>query len=156
MLDKFMYRFEPYAHLVLRIVVGLIFIAHGAQKLFGAFGGPGLSGTAQFFERIGIVPGSFWALVVGLVEFFGGLAVFFGLLTRYAAALLAINMLVAILRVHLPNGFFLPNGIEYAFALLGANLTLLMGGAGEFAFDRYLHRWSRPERTGRERAGMAH
>ncbi len=155
MLDRFMVRCEPYALLVLRIVVGVIFIAHGAQKLFGAFDGPGLSGTAQFFEQIGIIPGDFWAWVVGLVEFFGGLAVLFGLLTRYAAALLAINMLVAILKVHLPNGFFLPNGFEYAFALLGANLTLLMGGAGELAFDRYLYRWSRQDRISKERPGMA-
>jgi putative oxidoreductase len=156
MLDRFMYRFEPYSHLVLRIVVGLIFIAHGAQKLFGAFGGSGLSGTAQFFEQIGIVPGAFWAWVVGSVEFVGGLALLIGLLTRYAAALLAINMLIAILIVHLPNGFFLPNGYEYALALLAANLTLLIGGAGELAFDRYLYRWSGQERTGRERPGMAH
>jgi putative oxidoreductase len=136
MLDKFMHRFEPYAFLALRVVVGEIFIAHGAQKLFVAFGGQGLSATARGFEQIGIVPGAFWAWV-GLVEFFGGLAIFVGLFTRYAAAFLAINMLIAILEVHLPYGFFLPNGYEYAFALLGANLALLFGGAGEFAFDRY-------------------
>ncbi|HXG68180.1 MAG TPA: DoxX family protein [Blastocatellia bacterium] len=141
MLDRVMSRYEGYAPLALRIAVGLIFMAHGAQKLFGVFGGYGISGTAQFFEQTGLVPGTFWAIVVGLVEFAGGLAVLLGLFTRYAAALLAVDMLVAILMVHLPNGFFLPNGFEYAFALLGASLTLVMGGAGELALDRPLARW---------------
>jgi putative oxidoreductase len=143
MFERVMSRYEPYAPLALRIVLGLIFLAHGAQKLFGAFGGYGISGTAQFFEQIGISPGTFWAAVVGLVEFVGGLAVLVGVLTRYAAMLLAINMLAAVLWVHLPNGFFLPKGFEYAFVLLGANLTLLIGGAGELSLDRYLERVGR-------------
>jgi putative oxidoreductase len=138
MLDKLMARCQPYAPLVLRIAVAVIFTAHGAQKLFGAFGGYGIAGTAQFFEQLGIYPGNLWAVVVGLTEFLGGLAVLAGLFTRYAATLLSILMLVAIIKVHLPNGFFLPDGIEYAFALLGANLTLLMGGAGEVSLDHYI------------------
>lgn len=146
MLDKWMARFEPWSHLALRIAVGVIFAVHGAQKLFGAFGGGGISGTARFFEEVvGITPGTFWAVVVGLTEFLGGLALLLGLFTRYAAALLSIVMLVAMLRVHLPNGFFLPDGIEYTLALLGANISLLLGGAGEFALDRYLERLWHPE-----------
>jgi putative oxidoreductase len=85
-------------------------------------------------------------VVVGLVEFLGGLALLLGLLARYAAALLSIVMLVAMLRVHLPKGFFLPDGIEYTLALLGANISLLLSGAGEFALDRYLERLWHPER----------
>lgn len=140
MLNRFMSRYEPWAHLLLRLTLGVIFIAHGAQKLFGIFGGTGLSGTARFFEELGLTPAFYWAVVVGLVEFGGGLAVLFGCLTRYAAALLALVMLVAIARVHWQYGFFLPNGIEYPLALLGANLTLLIGGAGEWAFDRWFER----------------
>jgi putative oxidoreductase len=140
MLDRLMSRYEAYAPLVLRIVAGIIFIAHGAQKLFGAFGGHGISATAQFFEQIGIFPATFWAVVVGLIEFLGGLALLFGILTRYAAALLAVEMLVAIVKVHLPNGFFLPTGIEFALAMFGASLTLAVSGAGKLALDCYLER----------------
>jgi putative oxidoreductase len=155
MLARMMSRYEAYAPLPLRMVVGVIFLAHGAQKLFGAFGGYGVSGTAQLFEQIGITPGIFWAVVVGLVEFGGGLAVLIGLLTRYAATLLAINMLVAILRVHLVSGFFLPTGFEYALALFGASLTLLIGGAGHLSFDHYFAQARRHRRTVKQPAGVA-
>ncbi|HWQ36638.1 MAG TPA: DoxX family protein [Blastocatellia bacterium] len=141
MLDRIMNRYASYAPLALRIVVGVVFAMHGAQKLFGAFGGPGIDGTAQFFEQTGIVPGVFWAWVVGLVEFCGGLALLLGACTRYAASLLAIIMLVAIFAVHLSHGFFLPQGSEYALTLFGANLTLLFSGAGELALDPFLKRW---------------
>lgn len=136
-----MNRYVSYAPLALRIVAGMIFALHGAQKLFGAFNGAGLSGTAQFFEQSGIAPGVFWAWLVGLLEFFGGLALLLGVLTRYVSLLLAVEMLVAIFAVHLQHGFFLPNGFEYAFALLGASVTLLVGGAGQWALDPYLKRW---------------
>ena len=78
MTDKLTARYA-YANLLLRIPVGLIFIAHGAQKLFGVLGGPAIHGTAQFLEQIGIFPGVFWAVVVGFVEFFGGIAVILGI-----------------------------------------------------------------------------
>jgi putative oxidoreductase len=144
MLDRVMSHYERYGPLALRIAVGAIFIGHGAQKLFGAFGGYGIEGTGQFFEQLGISPGPLWATIVGLTEFFGGIAILIGFLTRYAAVPLIINMLVAILWVHLPYGFFLPQGYEYAFVLLGAGITFFVGGAGEFSVDRYLERsWRR-------------
>ena len=82
-----------------------------------------------------------------------GLAVLVGAFTRYAALLLVVQMLVAIFAVHLPHGFFLPQGFEYAFALLGASVTLLLSGAGELALDPYLSRWRRHERRGDELRG---
>jgi putative oxidoreductase len=125
------------AALALRIPVGIIFAAHGAQKLFGWFGGYGLDGTGQFFGSIGLHPGYLMALLAGSAEFFGGLALVFGLLVRPAAAALAFAMGVAIFSVHLGNGFFLDKGgLEYALALFAASLSLLFRGAGRFSVDR--------------------
>lgn len=123
--------------LALRIPVGLIFAAHGAQKLFGWFGGYGLEGTGQFFDSVGLNPGYLMALLAGLVEFFGGLALVVGLLVRPAAAALAVAMLIAIFSVHIGNGFFLDKGgIEYALALFAVSSALLFSGAGRFSIDR--------------------
>lgn len=123
--------------LALRIPVGLIFAAHGAQKLFGWFGGYGLEGTGQFFYSVGLNPGYLMALLAGLVEFFGGLALVVGLLVRPAAAALAVAMLIAIFSVHIGNGFFLDKGgIEYALALFAVSSALLFSGAGRFSIDR--------------------
>ena len=155
MLDRIMSRYEEYGPLALRLVVGAIFIAHGAQKLFGAFGGFGIEGTGQFFEQLGVSPGTFWAVVVGLTEFLGGLAVLLGFLIRYAAVALIINMLVAILLVHLPHGFFLPQGYEFALLLLGAGVTFFIGGAGELSVDRYLERSWRRHPIGKHSSGVA-
>ena len=94
----------------LRLVLGGVFIAHGAQKLFGWFGGPGLQGTAGFFDQAGLKPGSVMALLAGLAEFGGGLLVLLGLLTPVGALAVIVVMIVAILRVHLPNGFFNTSG----------------------------------------------
>lgn len=123
--------------LALRIPVGIIFAAHGAQKLFGWFGGYGLEGTGQFFGSIGLSPGELMALLAGAAEFFGGLALIVGLLVRPAAAALAFAMLVAIFGVHIGKGFFVDKGgIEYALALFAASLALLFSGAGRFSADR--------------------
>src|SRR5215208_4910239 len=92
--------------LALRIPVGIIFAAHGAQKLFGWFGGYGLEGTGQWMDSIGLSPGYLLALLAGAAEFFGGLALIAGLLVRPAAALLAVAMLVAIFSVHIDKGLF--------------------------------------------------
>ena len=125
--------------LALRIPVGIIFAAHGAQKLFGWFGGYGLDGTGQFFGSIGLTPGYLMALLAGLVEFFGGLALVLGVLVRPAAAALAFAMLIAVFAVHWSKGFFASNGgYEYALALLAASVALVLSGAGRFSVDRSL------------------
>ena len=122
--------------LALRIPVGLIFTAHGAQKLFGWFGGYGLEGTGQFFGSIGLNPGYLMALLAGGAEFFGGLAIVLGVLVRPAAASLAFAMLIAIFSVHFSKGFFLDKGgYEYALALFAASLSLLFSGAGRYSVD---------------------
>jgi putative oxidoreductase len=127
------------AALALRIPVGIVFVAHGAQKLFGWFGGYGLEGTGQFFGSIGLNPGYLMALLAGAAEFFGGLALIVGVLVRPAAAALAFAMLVAIFAVHLSKGFFLDKGgYEYALALFAASLSLLLSGAGRLSVDRAL------------------
>ena len=125
--------------LALRIPAGVIFAAHGAQKLFGSFGGYGLEGTGQWMASIGLEPGYLMALASGSVEFFGGLALLLGLLTRPSALLLAITMLVAIITVHLPNGLFLSNnGYEFGLALLAITVALAFNGGGKLSLDRKL------------------
>ena len=127
------------APLALRIPVGIIFAAHGAQKLFGAFGGYGLVGTGQFFDSIGLAPGYLMALLAGAAEFFGGLALILGLLVRPAAASLAFAMLVAIFSVHFSKGFFMDKGgYEYALALFALSVSLVFSGAGRASLDRAL------------------
>lgn len=125
--------------LALRLSAGIIFMAHGAQKLFGSFGGYGLEGTGQWMSSIGLEPGYLMALAAGSAEFFGGIALLLGLLTRPAAFILAITMLVAIITVHLPNGLFLSNdGYEFGLALLGISVALVFNGGGKFSLDRKL------------------
>ncbi|MBO0798988.1 MAG: DoxX family protein [Blastocatellia bacterium] len=153
MLDRIMNRYASCGPLAVRIVAGVIFLMHGSQKLFGAFGGGGIEGTSRFFEQAGIAPGVFWAWVIGLVEFFGGLALLLGVLTRYAALLLGVEMLVAVLVVHLPHGFFLPQGFEYPLAMLGICVTLLLSGAGELAIDPFINRRLSQHRHGGEAHG---
>lgn len=122
--------------LALRIPVGIIFIAHGAQKLFGLFGGYGLEGTGQWMASIGLTPGYLMALLAGSAEFFGGLALVWGLMVRPAAAILALTMLVAIFGVHLDKGLFMSNnGYEYALVLFAASVSLAISGAGTLSFD---------------------
>jgi putative oxidoreductase len=118
---------------------GIIFAAHGAQKLFGWFGGYGLEGTGQFFDSVGLAPGYLMALLAGAAEFFGGLALILGLLVRPAAASLAFAMLVAIFSVHFSKGFFMDKGgYEYALALFAVSVSLVFSGAGRASLDRAL------------------
>ena len=125
--------------LALRLPVGTIFAAHGAQKLFGWFGGYGLEGTGQWMASIGLAPGYLMALLAGSAEFFGGLALIIGLLVRPAAAVLAIAMLVAIFSVHIGNGLFMNNnGYEFGLALLAVAVSLLLSGAGRASIDAAL------------------
>ena len=129
------------AALSLRIPAGIIFMAHGAQKLFGWFGGYGLEGTGQWMTSIGLEPGVLMALMAGSVEFFGGLFLLLGLLTRPAALTLAVTMGVAIVSVHLENGLFMANnGYEFGLALLAVSVSLLFSGAGSMSADHWLVR----------------
>jgi putative oxidoreductase len=105
--------------------------------LFGWFGGYGLEGVGQWMESIGLAPGYLMALMAGSAEFFGGLALILGLLVRPAAAMLAVTMLVAIVTVHLANGFFMSNnGYEFALALLVISIALVIEGAGKLSLDK--------------------
>ncbi|WP_165313240.1 DoxX family protein [Vibrio ziniensis] len=128
-----------FAPLALRLPISIIFMAHGSQKLFGWFGGYGLQGTGQWMASIGLEPGVLMAFLAGSGEFFGGLFILIGLLTRPAAAVLAFTMVVAILSTHISNGLFLSNGgYEFGLALLAAAVSLAISGAGKLSVDNIL------------------
>lgn len=130
---------EGFDDLPLRIGAGVIFAAHGAQKLFGWFGGYGIAGTGQWMESIGLAPGYLMALGAGSAEFFGGLLLILGLLTRPAALVLAVTMVVAIFAVHIGNGLFMAdNGYEFGLALLVIAAALALRGAGSLSLDRVI------------------
>lgn len=116
---------------ILRIVVGIVFLAHGAQKVF-VFGHAGVSGMlgSMGFPLPGVL-----SIVLMAVELLGGAALVLGLFTRWAAALNAFDMLVAILVVHLKNGFFNPTGFEFQVTLLAACIVLMMLGPGAASVD---------------------
>jgi putative oxidoreductase len=123
----------------MRVIVGVIFAAHGAQKLFGAFGGPGLTEIVKMMGPLG------YLVTVG--EFFGGLGLIVGFLCRFSAASLIVIMLGAIGMVHGKNGFFLGTGpdsalrdagFEYNLALIGLLAPTLIAGPGRFAIGRFL------------------
>lgn len=116
---------------LLRLIAGVIFVAHGAQKFFGF----GIGGTIGFFTQAGIPFPTLAAPLVAGVELLGGILLVIGLGTRLAAAALAVNMLVATLLVHLPNGFFAPNGVEFPLTLFVVALALAIAGAGAFSLD---------------------
>lgn len=131
---------EPVAFTLFRVVVGLFLMPHGAQKLFGMFGGYGLEGTGAFFDSNGLTPGYTIALLVGSVEFFGGLAIALGLLTRPAAIAATVLLLVAS-TVHIGKGFFWTDGgFEYPILWAAATIYLLIRGGGRYSLDRLIGR----------------
>jgi putative oxidoreductase len=142
-LDLVLGTYPSWSRLVVRLALGVVFFAHGAQKVFGWFGGHGLTGTIQAFRQyLGIPPAA--TVLAAFVECFGGLALIVGLLARPAALGLIGVMLVAIATVHWKHGFFLAtqpgqsNGWEYNFALIAMALAVLIGGAGACSIDHLL------------------
>jgi putative oxidoreductase len=128
---------------MLRLVLGVIFFAHGAQKMLGWFGGYGFHATMGFFEHLGM-PAPVAFLII-CTEFFGGLGLIVGLLTRIAALGIGVEMIGAIFLVHLPNGFFMNwfgnqkgEGYEYHLLAIAVAATLLLRGAGKFSADHAL------------------
>ncbi len=119
--------------LVLRISLGGMFVAHGMQKLFGFFGGPGINGFAKYLASIGFAPSLLWAYVAGCTEFAGGILLAAGLFTRGAAAFLCVLIVIAAIKVHLPNGFFVQNGgVEYPFIIAAVCISLILMGGGKY------------------------
>lgn len=126
-----------WALLIARIIVGAVFMMHGAQKVFGAFGGPGLSGVVQGMGPVGYL--------VSIGEFFGGLGLVVGFLSRFSAASIIVIMLGAIAMVHGKVGFFMNwtgkqpgEGFEYHLLAIAVLLTILIAGPGRYALARYL------------------
>jgi putative oxidoreductase len=131
---------SPAAEPLLRVTAGLLLVPHGAQKLFGWFGGYGVDATGQFFATKLGLPASL-ALVAGLIEFFGGLSLALGLLTRPMAALVAGLMGVAVVQVHLPAGFFWTSGgYEYPLLWGVVALVFVIRGGGAYSFDALIGR----------------
>lgn len=144
---------------VLRLAVGAVFAAHGAQKLFGIWGGGGPSATAAFFNQLGLTPAYPLAMAVGLVELLGGLLMIAGAFTAIAAGMLTIVMLVAVWKVHLASGFFLNwtgaegigHGYEFNLVLIAALVALMLMGAGAVSVDEWRLRSSESLAAGRAR-----
>ena len=135
-------RFSPLSYPMIRFFAGLFLVPHGAQKLFGWFGGGSLEGTAGFFsQNLGLEPGMFWAVLAGGTEFFGGLLLAIGLLTRPAAVAVTILMAVAVVTVHLGNGFFATaGGYEYPLFWGLVALAIALRGGGRMSVDRMIGR----------------
>lgn len=140
--------FPSVSLLLVRITLGAIFFAHGAQKVFGWFGGPGLRGTIGYFRQALNIPPPL-TVMAALTEWVGGLTLMVGLLARPAALGVAVVSGVAIVKVHWPNGFFINwaqepgrgHGFEMNLALLGMSLAVCVGGAGWISVDRLIAPW---------------
>jgi putative oxidoreductase len=131
---------------ILRLALGIVFFAHGAQKMLGWFGGAGFSGTMGFFENQMHIPPVFAFLAIA-AEFFGGIGLILGFLGRIAAFGIAVDMLVAVAMVHLPNGFFMNwagnqkgEGFEYHLLVLAICAAILLLGSGAWSVDLALYR----------------
>ncbi|MFQ5482100.1 MAG: DoxX family protein [Nitrospinaceae bacterium] len=138
-LDSHLDTLKDYGQVSLRVGLGVVFLAHGGQKLFGLFGGSGLSGAIGFVEMMGFHPAFIWGTLLACTEFFGGLLALIGLFTRWAGLSLAGVMATAILTVHLKNGLFLADkGFEYAGSLLCMAVALIILGGGKLSVDGWL------------------
>jgi putative oxidoreductase len=142
-LDAVLGTFPSWSLLVVRLGLGVIFFAHGSQKVLGWFGGHGLGGTVKMFRGMGVPPAA--AVLAAFIEFLGGLGMIVGLLARPAAVGIIVIMMVAIAKVHGKHGFFLNLGVpgkgpgfEFNFALIAMALAILIGGAGILSLDRAL------------------
>jgi putative oxidoreductase len=142
MLRRLLTTDDSTATAILRLVLGVVFFAHGGQKMLGWFGGYGFSGTMGFFTGTMHIPAPLAFLAIS-AEFFGGLGLILGLLTRIAAFGIAMNMLVAIAMVHRSFGFFMNwtgaqkgEGYEYHLLTLAVTAFLMIRGAGAFSVDR--------------------
>ncbi|TLM97983.1 MAG: DoxX family protein [Actinobacteria bacterium] len=125
--------------LLIRLVIGLTFAGHGAQKLFGWFGGHGLAGTGVFFDSLGVKPGKPMALLAGLGEVGGGLLLAAGLFTPLAAVVITVTMFVAIFTVTGKNGYWITaNGYEYSVAIIAVAVGVALTGPGAYALDKIL------------------
>jgi putative oxidoreductase len=140
--DAVLATYPSWSHLVVRIALGIVFVAHGGQKVFGWFGGHGLRATIAAFKSMGVPAPA--AALAAFIEFFGGVALVLGLLARPVALGIIVIMLVAIAKVHARHGFFINfqgtpgkgHGFEFNFVLIAMALSILIGGAGVLSVDR--------------------
>lgn len=144
MIRKLLGSSDDWTLTLLRLVMGLVFFPHGAQKALGWFGGYGFSGTMGFFTNVKHIPAVFAFLAI-CAEFLGSLGLIAGALSRIAAFGIACNMVVAVLTVHLPNGFFMNwtgqqkgEGFEYHLLAIAIAVVLMARGGGAFSVDRAL------------------
>lgn len=155
MFRKLLHTRHDYLLTLLRGVLGVIFFAHGAQKVFGWFGGPGYTGTMNVFTHGMGIPAAFAVLAI-LAEFLGGIGLLFGFLTRIAAFGIGVDMAVAMFLVHVPNGLFMNwygtqkgEGFEFHLLVIGIALTLIARGAGAWSLDHLIdHGLGAPNRRG--------
>jgi putative oxidoreductase len=150
---------REYGLLFLRLALAAVFVAHGGQKLFGIWGGSGLTSMAGIFKNLGLEPAYPLALLVGLTEFFGGVCIALGAFVRVAAPALITVMAVAIWKVHASNGFFINwyqtpgvgHGYEFNIVLIGSLACLMFMGAGALSVDSFRERSAESEAAGRAR-----
>ena len=147
---------RPYGPAALRLCVGAVFVAHGLQKLAGTWGGPGLSGTSALLTQLGLTPAYPLAILLALTELIGGGLLVLGGLTRWVALALAVDMGIAVWKVHYLNGFFLNGprgqGVEFVLVVIGALLCLMLTGPGAFSVDEWRNSSAEAMRAGRARA----